>query len=149
MTSTTRSPAGYAKSAEQVDLGPDLVRAQRERKPGTRGERPEERPAETNPREPAPSRRQGVPGLATRRDGVGEKRASLRGTAGPASRPQAPGVPGDELDGDEQIRVLRAYLKKWKFEVGAFFDGLGPDSSDQEFRAIAKKHPAFSLEAAS
>ena len=50
-----------------------------------------------------------------------------------------------ELDGDEQVRVLRAYLKKWKFEVGAFFDGVGPDASDEEFRASAKSHPAFSL----
>jgi deazaflavin-dependent oxidoreductase (nitroreductase family) len=54
-----------------------------------------------------------------------------------------------ELSGDDQIRVIRAYLKKWKFEVGAFFDGLGPDASDEQFRAAAHKHPAFSLEAAS
>ena len=29
-----------------------------------------------------------------------------------------------------RVPVLRAYLKKWKWEVGAFFDGVGPDSTD-------------------
>jgi hypothetical protein len=40
---------------------------------------------------------------------------------------------------------LRAYLKRWKFEVGVFFDGVGPDSSEQELLAAAPKHPAFRL----
>jgi len=29
--------------------------------------------------------------------------------------------------------------------VGAFFDGVGPDSSDEEILAIAVKHPAFEV----
>ena len=33
---------------------------------------------------------------------------------------------------DEKAPVLRAYLKRWKFEVGVFFDGVGPDSSEDE-----------------
>jgi deazaflavin-dependent oxidoreductase (nitroreductase family) len=41
--------------------------------------------------------------------------------------------------------LLRAYLKKWKWEVGAFFDGVGPDSSDAELSRIAPDHPAFKL----
>lgn len=41
--------------------------------------------------------------------------------------------------------MLRAYLKRWKFEVGAFFEGVGPDSSDAEIHAIAAKHPAFEV----
>ena len=41
--------------------------------------------------------------------------------------------------------VLRAYLKRWKVEVGAFFDGVGPDSSDAQIQAIAVKHPAFEV----
>ena len=41
--------------------------------------------------------------------------------------------------------LLRAYLKKWKWEVGAFFDGVGPDSSDEELRRIAPDHPAFRI----
>ena len=41
--------------------------------------------------------------------------------------------------------VIRAYLKRWKFEVGVFFDGVGPESSDDEIRAIAARHPAFEV----
>jgi deazaflavin-dependent oxidoreductase (nitroreductase family) len=50
-----------------------------------------------------------------------------------------------ELSDDEKVPVLRAYLRRWKAEVGVFFEGVGPDSSDQEIRAIANKHPAFVL----
>jgi deazaflavin-dependent oxidoreductase (nitroreductase family) len=50
-----------------------------------------------------------------------------------------------ELSDDEKGPVLRAYLKRWKFEVGAFFDGIGPDASEDELRAAAPKHPVFRL----
>jgi deazaflavin-dependent oxidoreductase (nitroreductase family) len=50
-----------------------------------------------------------------------------------------------ELADDEKAPVLRAYLKRWKFEVGVFFDGIGPDSSDQEMLDAAPKHPVFRL----
>lgn len=50
-----------------------------------------------------------------------------------------------ELDADEKVPVLRAYLKRWKVEVGVFFDGTGPDSSDDELRAIAPRHPVFEV----
>jgi deazaflavin-dependent oxidoreductase (nitroreductase family) len=50
-----------------------------------------------------------------------------------------------ELADDEKPALLRAYLKKWKFEVGVFFDGVGPDSSDAELREIAPDHPVFRL----
>jgi deazaflavin-dependent oxidoreductase (nitroreductase family) len=50
-----------------------------------------------------------------------------------------------ELSDEEKVPVLRAYLKRWKVEVGAFFDGVGPDSSDAEILAIAAKHPAFEV----
>ena len=39
--------------------------------------------------------------------------------------------------------VLRAYLKRWKWEVGQFFDGVGPESSDADLLAIAPDHPVF------
>jgi deazaflavin-dependent oxidoreductase (nitroreductase family) len=52
-----------------------------------------------------------------------------------------------ELDDDEKPPLLRAYLKKWKFEVGVFFGGVGPNSSDQELRRIAPDHPIFRLTA--
>jgi len=50
-----------------------------------------------------------------------------------------------ELADDEKPPLLRAYLRKWKFEVGMFFDGVGPESSDEELRRIAPDHPAFRL----
>jgi deazaflavin-dependent oxidoreductase (nitroreductase family) len=52
-----------------------------------------------------------------------------------------------EVTGDERIPVLRAYLRKWKMEVGVFFGGVGPDSTDAELAAIADRHPVFTLEA--
>jgi deazaflavin-dependent oxidoreductase (nitroreductase family) len=50
-----------------------------------------------------------------------------------------------ELPDPEKPALLRAYLKKWKFEVGMFFDGVGPDSSEDELRRIAPDHPVFRL----
>ena len=50
-----------------------------------------------------------------------------------------------ELDDGEKVPVLRAYLKRWKVEVGVFFDGVGPDSTDEQIRAIAARHPAFEI----
>ena len=50
-----------------------------------------------------------------------------------------------EVSDEEKPALLRAYLKKWKFEVGVFFGGVGPDSSDDELRRIAPDHPAFRL----
>ncbi len=52
---------------------------------------------------------------------------------------------GRELRDDEKVPVLRAYLKRWKAEVGIFFEGVGPDSSDDQIRAIAAQHPAFEV----
>ena len=53
-----------------------------------------------------------------------------------------------ELDGAAKIPVLRAYLKRWKAEVGVFFDGASADSTDDELAAIAPRHPVFALEPA-
>jgi deazaflavin-dependent oxidoreductase (nitroreductase family) len=50
-----------------------------------------------------------------------------------------------ELADEEKPPLLRAYLKKWKFEVGVFFGGVGPDSSEDELRRIAPDHPVFRL----
>jgi deazaflavin-dependent oxidoreductase (nitroreductase family) len=52
---------------------------------------------------------------------------------------------GRELTDEEKVPVLRAYLRRWKAEVGIFFEGTGPDSSDDQLRAIAPKHPAFEV----
>ena len=48
-----------------------------------------------------------------------------------------------ELPDAEKPALLRAYLKRWKWEVGMFFAGVGPDSSDDELRRIAPDHPVF------
>ena len=50
-----------------------------------------------------------------------------------------------ELADEEKVPVLRAYLRRWKAEVGIFFEGIGPDSADEQIRAIAAKHPAFEV----
>jgi deazaflavin-dependent oxidoreductase (nitroreductase family) len=52
-----------------------------------------------------------------------------------------------ELSDEDKPPVLRSYLKRWKAEVGAFFDGVGPDSPDAELRSAAAKHPVFRLHA--
>ena len=51
----------------------------------------------------------------------------------------------EELPDDEKPEILRAYLKRWKWEVGAFFDGVGPDSSEDELRRIAPDKPVFRI----
>lgn len=50
-----------------------------------------------------------------------------------------------ELADDEKVPILRAYLKRWKAEVGVFFDGVSADSSDDELADIAPKHPVFRI----
>lgn len=52
-----------------------------------------------------------------------------------------------EVADDEKPVVLRAYLKRWKAEVGVFFGGVGPDSTDEQLRQIAPDHPVFRIEA--
>jgi deazaflavin-dependent oxidoreductase (nitroreductase family) len=51
-----------------------------------------------------------------------------------------------EVPEEQRPPLLRAYLTKWKWEVGAFFDGVGPDSSDEELRRISPDHPAFKID---
>lgn len=50
-------------------------------------------------------------------------------------------------DEDAKVPILRDYLRRWKAEVGVFFEGVGPDSSDLQLRAIAPKHPVFAISA--
>ena len=48
-----------------------------------------------------------------------------------------------ELADDEKPALLRAYLKRWKWESGQFFGGVGPDATDSELLRIAPDHPVF------
>ncbi|MGR3937181.1 nitroreductase/quinone reductase family protein [Streptomyces sp. BRA346] len=48
-------------------------------------------------------------------------------------------------EGEEKAAVLRAYLKRWGWEVGAFFDGVTATSPDSELARIALMHPVFRI----
>jgi deazaflavin-dependent oxidoreductase (nitroreductase family) len=50
-----------------------------------------------------------------------------------------------EVEDEKKEPILRAYLRRWKWEVGQFFDGVGPDSSPAELNRIAPDHPVFRL----
>jgi deazaflavin-dependent oxidoreductase (nitroreductase family) len=50
-----------------------------------------------------------------------------------------------ELADDDKVDVLRAYLKRWKVEVGVFFGGVDANASEEELRRIAPDHPVFRL----
>jgi deazaflavin-dependent oxidoreductase (nitroreductase family) len=50
-----------------------------------------------------------------------------------------------EVTGEPAVPLLRAYLRRWKWEVGAFFGGVGPDASDAELLAVVPDHPVFRL----
>jgi deazaflavin-dependent oxidoreductase (nitroreductase family) len=50
-----------------------------------------------------------------------------------------------ELADDDKPPVLREYLRRWGWEVGAFFDGVGADSTDEEIRRITPEHPIFKI----
>jgi deazaflavin-dependent oxidoreductase (nitroreductase family) len=54
-------------------------------------------------------------------------------------------VANEVADGDK-AEVLRAYLRRWKAEVGVFFDGVNADSSNDEIAKIAHRHPVFVLD---
>src|SRR5436190_5442437 len=51
-----------------------------------------------------------------------------------------------EVPDAEKEPVLRAYLERWKWEVGQFFDGVSADSPTEELQRIAPDHPVFRIE---
>ena len=50
-----------------------------------------------------------------------------------------------ELPDEQKPALLREYLRRWKFEVGMFFDGIGPDASDEKLLEIAPGYPVFQI----
>ena len=48
-----------------------------------------------------------------------------------------------EIADTDKPPVLRAYLKRWKFEIGMFFQGVGPDAADAKLLEIAPGYPVF------
>lgn len=50
-----------------------------------------------------------------------------------------------ELSDADKPQVLREYLRKWKWEVGQFFDGLDANASDAQLAAVAPGFPVFQV----
>jgi deazaflavin-dependent oxidoreductase (nitroreductase family) len=71
-------------------------------------------------------------------------RAANQGTLRVGSRSEH--FSGKELEDSEKPEILRAYLRRWKMEVGVFFDGVDGNSSDEELLRIAPDHPVFRIE---
>ncbi|HVT66304.1 MAG TPA: nitroreductase/quinone reductase family protein [Trebonia sp.] len=53
-----------------------------------------------------------------------------------------------ELADDDKPAILRAYLKRWKWEVGVFFDGVDAKAPEEKLREIAPGYPVFRIEPA-
>jgi deazaflavin-dependent oxidoreductase (nitroreductase family) len=50
-----------------------------------------------------------------------------------------------ELPDDVKPQLLREYLRRWKFEVGMFFENVTPDSPDSRLAEIAPGFPVFEI----
>jgi deazaflavin-dependent oxidoreductase (nitroreductase family) len=53
-----------------------------------------------------------------------------------------------EVSNEAKPAILRAYLKRWKFEVGVFFDGVDASAPDEKLLEIGPRHPIFRIEPA-
>ena len=51
-----------------------------------------------------------------------------------------------EIADRDKPLLLRAYLKRWAFEVNQFFQGVGADAPDAELLRIAPGYPIFRIE---
>src|SRR5215467_1187415 len=54
-----------------------------------------------------------------------------------------------ELADDQKPAILRAYLRRWKLEVGVFFDGVDASAPESTLREIAPGYPVFLIHATS
>jgi deazaflavin-dependent oxidoreductase (nitroreductase family) len=50
-----------------------------------------------------------------------------------------------ELADDEKPPIIKEYLRRWKSEVGMFFEGIDENATDEQVRAIAPGFPVFAL----
>ena len=71
-------------------------------------------------------------------EAAGEGRLRLGGRTWSFTATPVEGVEGGE--------VLRAYLRRWAWEVGAFFDGISADSTDEELAGAVARHPVFAID---
>jgi deazaflavin-dependent oxidoreductase (nitroreductase family) len=51
-----------------------------------------------------------------------------------------------ELPDQEKAPILRAYVTRWGWEVGQFFEGIGKKPSEHDLTAIAPGFPVFAVE---
>jgi deazaflavin-dependent oxidoreductase (nitroreductase family) len=51
-----------------------------------------------------------------------------------------------EIADADKAPILRAYLKRWKAEVGVFFGGVSATSPEEDIRRIASDHPVFQIQ---
>lgn len=51
----------------------------------------------------------------------------------------------DELADADKPAVVREYIRRWKAEVGQFFDGIDEHSTDAELLAVAPGFPVFRI----
>ncbi len=51
-----------------------------------------------------------------------------------------------EIPDTDKAPIVRAYLKRFSFEVGKFFKGVKADSPEEDLRRIAPDHPVFQVE---
>jgi deazaflavin-dependent oxidoreductase (nitroreductase family) len=56
-------------------------------------------------------------------------------------------VPTEVAD-DDKADILRAYLRRWRWETGVFFDGVKADADDERLRGMAPGYPIFRIEPA-
>lgn len=56
-----------------------------------------------------------------------------------------PFIPEELPDGDK-VPVLRAYLARWSWEVGQFFEGVTKDATDEQLAEIAPGFPVFRVQ---
>ena len=50
-----------------------------------------------------------------------------------------------ELPTEVKPEILREYLRRWKAEVGVFFDGVDANASDDQLTSIAAGYPVFRI----
>jgi hypothetical protein len=52
-----------------------------------------------------------------------------------------------ELADADKGPILREYLRRWKWEVGQFFDGLDAKATDEQLATVAPGFPIFQITA--
>jgi hypothetical protein len=50
-----------------------------------------------------------------------------------------------EIADADKPDILRTYLRRWRAEVGVFFEGVDANASDEELLRIGPNHPVFRI----